>query len=137
MLLHNKNAVIYGGGGAIGGAVARACARECAKVFLAGRTLSKLEAVARDVDAAGGIAEVAQVDVLDENAVESRPNDVAKKAGSIDIALNAVGIPRSVWVCGNPQSTARAVQGKMRAKLGSPMAKEGEKSDDEAHDRDT
>jgi NAD(P)-dependent dehydrogenase (short-subunit alcohol dehydrogenase family) len=38
MLIENKNAVIYGGGGAIGGAVARAFAREGAKVFLAGRT---------------------------------------------------------------------------------------------------
>jgi NAD(P)-dependent dehydrogenase (short-subunit alcohol dehydrogenase family) len=37
MFLENKNAVIYGGGGAIGGAVARAFAREGAKVFLAGR----------------------------------------------------------------------------------------------------
>lgn len=42
MLLQSKNAVIYGGGGAIGGAVARAFAREGAKVFLAGRTLAKL-----------------------------------------------------------------------------------------------
>ncbi len=31
MLLENKNAVIYGGGGAIGGAVARAFAREGAR----------------------------------------------------------------------------------------------------------
>jgi NAD(P)-dependent dehydrogenase (short-subunit alcohol dehydrogenase family) len=38
MLLEGKNAVIYGGGGAIGGAVARAFAREGARVFLAGRT---------------------------------------------------------------------------------------------------
>jgi uncharacterized protein YndB with AHSA1/START domain len=36
VLLKNKNAVIYGGGGAIGGAVARAFAREGARVFLAG-----------------------------------------------------------------------------------------------------
>ena len=41
MLLRNKNAVISGGGGAIGGAVARAFAREGARVFLAGRTLAK------------------------------------------------------------------------------------------------
>src|SRR4051812_30749764 len=41
MLLKNKIAVIYGGGGAIGGAVARTFAREGAKVFLAGRTRSK------------------------------------------------------------------------------------------------
>jgi len=43
MLLQNKNAVIYGGGGAIGGAVARAFAREGAKVFLTGRTLAKVD----------------------------------------------------------------------------------------------
>ena len=34
MLLQNKTAVIYGGGGAIGGAVARAFAREGAKVLV-------------------------------------------------------------------------------------------------------
>jgi NAD(P)-dependent dehydrogenase (short-subunit alcohol dehydrogenase family) len=32
-MLRNKNAVVYGGAGAIGGAVARAFAREGAKVF--------------------------------------------------------------------------------------------------------
>ena len=42
MLLEGKNAVIYGGGGAIGGAAARAFAREGATVFLAGRTLARL-----------------------------------------------------------------------------------------------
>jgi NAD(P)-dependent dehydrogenase (short-subunit alcohol dehydrogenase family) len=34
MLLENKNAVVYGGGGSVGGAVARAFAREGARVFL-------------------------------------------------------------------------------------------------------
>ena len=48
MLLENKNAVIYGGGGAIGEAVARAFAREGARLFLAGRTLQSLEEVAED-----------------------------------------------------------------------------------------
>ena len=55
MLLQNKNAVIYGGGGAIGGAVARAFAREGARVFLAGRTLAKLDQVAREISVAGGM----------------------------------------------------------------------------------
>ena len=41
MLLENKIAVIYGGGGTVGGAVARAFAREGARVFLTGRNLSK------------------------------------------------------------------------------------------------
>ena len=53
MLLENRNAVIYGGGGSIGGAVARAFAREGARVFLAGRTPAKLEAVAGQIRSAG------------------------------------------------------------------------------------
>lgn len=92
MLLANKKAVIYGGGGAIGGAVARAFAREGAKVFLAGRSLSKLEAVADDIRVAGAVAETAQVDALDEQAVEKHAGEVAKKAGSIDVSFNAIGI---------------------------------------------
>ncbi|WP_018755924.1 SDR family NAD(P)-dependent oxidoreductase [Paenibacillus terrigena] len=92
MLLANKTAVIYGGGGAIGSAVARAFAREGAAVFLAGRTLSKLDSVASDIAAAGGTVEIAQVDALDEGSVENHANEVAAKAGSIDICLNAVGI---------------------------------------------
>ncbi len=71
---------------------ARAFARAGAKVFLAGRTLAKLEVVARDIASAGGIAETAQLDVLDQAAVEKHVDAVAAKAGGIDIALNAVGM---------------------------------------------
>lgn len=92
MLLENKTAVIYGAGGAIGGAVARAFAREGAKVFLAGRTLAKLDAVAKDITAAGGAAETAQVDALDENSIDKHADAVVKKAGGIDISFNAIGI---------------------------------------------
>ncbi len=52
VLLENKNAIIYGGGGSIGGAIARAFAREGARVFLAGRTLTTLEKVAKDIRSA-------------------------------------------------------------------------------------
>ena len=61
MLLENKTAVIYGGGGAIGSAVAQAFAREGARVFLAGRTLTTLDAVAKKISAAGGGVETASV----------------------------------------------------------------------------
>jgi 3-oxoacyl-[acyl-carrier protein] reductase len=70
VLLEGKNAVIYGAGGSIGGAVARAFAREGARVFLAGRTLESLEEVAGQIRSAGGVAETAQVDALDERAVD-------------------------------------------------------------------
>jgi len=92
MLLERKVAVIHGGGGAIGGAVARAFAREGAKVFLAGRTLAKVEAVARDITRAGGRAEAAQVDAFDERAVNGYLTDVVAKTGRLDITLNAVGL---------------------------------------------
>jgi hypothetical protein len=48
MSLENKNAIIYGAGGAVGGAVARAFAREGARVFLTGRDLSTIDALAKE-----------------------------------------------------------------------------------------
>jgi NAD(P)-dependent dehydrogenase (short-subunit alcohol dehydrogenase family) len=94
MLLTNKNAVIYGAGGAIGGAIARAFAREGAKVFLTGRRLASVDAVASDIFAAGGVAETAQVDALDELAIEKHLSAVVEKAGGIDISVNAISIPQ-------------------------------------------
>ena len=77
MLLENKNAVVYGAAGAVGSAVARAFAREGAHVFLAGRTAATLEALAAEIGAAGGKADFAVVDALDEQAVESFVSSVA------------------------------------------------------------
>jgi 3-oxoacyl-[acyl-carrier protein] reductase len=90
MLLENKNAVIYGGGGSVGGAVTRAFAREGARVFLAGRTLARLDEVARDISAAGGSVETAEVDTLDEQAVDRHADAVASEGG-IDVSFNAIG----------------------------------------------
>ncbi|MGH2968093.1 MAG: SDR family NAD(P)-dependent oxidoreductase [Solirubrobacteraceae bacterium] len=90
MLLEDKNAVIYGGGGAIGGAVARAFAREGATVFLAGRTRAGLERVAEEIRAGGGVAETAEVDALDGKAVDEHADAVAAEAGSIDVSFNLI-----------------------------------------------
>ena len=91
MLLENKNAVIYGAGGSVGSAVARAFAREGAKVFLAGRTLASLDDVAAEISAAGGEAESAQVDALDEKAVDEHLDAVVERMGGIDVSFNAIG----------------------------------------------
>lgn len=92
MLLNDKIAVVYGGGGSMGGAVARAFAGEGARVFLAGRTLAKLEAVAGEIAAAGGSAEAAQVDAHDPRAVDDHLAAAVATAGRIDISFNAVGM---------------------------------------------
>lgn len=91
-MLENKNAVIYGAGGAVGGAVARAFAREGARVFLVGRTLASLEAVAKEISASGGSAEIAEVDALDQESVERHAEQVVQKAGSLDISFNAISL---------------------------------------------
>jgi 3-oxoacyl-[acyl-carrier protein] reductase len=90
MLLEKKVAIIYGAGGAIGGAVARAFAREGARVFLAGRTLAKLDNVAGEIRAGGGTADTAVVDALDERAVDAFVDRVAAQAGSVDISFNVI-----------------------------------------------
>ncbi len=92
MLLDGKQAVVYGGGGSIGGAVARAFAREGATVHLAGRTLAHLEPVAADIRAAGGRATTAELDALDEQAVDAHADGVAADAGGIDISMNLISV---------------------------------------------
>ncbi|HEY6582367.1 MAG TPA: SDR family oxidoreductase [Rubrobacter sp.] len=92
MLLEGKNAVIYGGGGSVGGAVARTFALEGANVFLAGRTREPLDRVASDIEKAGGRVEVAELDALDEQAVEEHMGELVDNAGSIDVSFNAISI---------------------------------------------
>lgn len=84
MLLENKTAVIYAAGGAIGAAVARAFAREGATLFLTGRDVAKVDAVAAEI---GGVAGTARVDTLDESAVEEHLDAI----GAVDVSFNAAG----------------------------------------------
>jgi shikimate 5-dehydrogenase len=92
MMLNDKIAVVYGAGGAIGGAVARAFAREGAKLFVTGRGRAPVEVVAKNIVSAGGYAEAAEVDTLDEQAVDKHLRSVVDKARRVDISFNAVGI---------------------------------------------
>ncbi|PRB02536.1 SDR family NAD(P)-dependent oxidoreductase [Microbacterium sp. MYb64] len=91
MLLENKVVVIHGGGGSIGAAAARVFAREGARLFLAGRSLPRLEAAASAARAEGGDVSVAVVDAMDQAAADRHAGDVVAEAGRIDVALNAVG----------------------------------------------
>jgi NAD(P)-dependent dehydrogenase (short-subunit alcohol dehydrogenase family) len=95
MMLTDKVAVIYGAGGGIGGVVARAFAREGAKLFLTGRHRAPVEAVAKDIVSAGGSADAAEVDALDEQAVDRHLESVLDRAGRVDISFHAIGIPNA------------------------------------------
>lgn len=89
-LLEGKTAIIYGGAGGLGGGVARVFAREGARVFLAGRTRERLDAIAAEISAAGGTAEASVLDALDERAVEAHVEEVLSKMGRIDVSFNLI-----------------------------------------------
>jgi NAD(P)-dependent dehydrogenase (short-subunit alcohol dehydrogenase family) len=91
MILQGKRCIIHGAAGAIGSAVARTFAREGARLFLAGRTQGKLDALAEAICAKGGSACAAQVDALDEQSVQDHARAAYERAGGIDVMLNAVG----------------------------------------------
>jgi NAD(P)-dependent dehydrogenase (short-subunit alcohol dehydrogenase family) len=93
MMLKDKVAVIYGAGGAIGGAVARAFAAEGADLYLTGRLRGPVDAVIEEVVSAGGSAEAATIDALDEQALDDHLGYVTDRAGRVDISFNAIGIP--------------------------------------------
>lgn len=97
-MLQNKNAIIYGSGGAIGSAVARAFAREGAKVFLTGRSIGSLQKVAEEIEAAGGLAEIALVDATSEHEVNKHFRSIlekVEKVEKVDLSFNTIGIPQT------------------------------------------
>jgi NAD(P)-dependent dehydrogenase (short-subunit alcohol dehydrogenase family) len=100
MLLKGKVGVIYGAGGAIGSAVARAFASEGANLFLTGGHLAPVEAVAKDVLSTGVSAEAAEVNALDEQAVDQHLQSVIERqAASISRSTRSGSRMRRLWVC--------------------------------------
>ena len=92
MLLENKVAVLYGASGNVGRAIARAFSQEGATLFLTGRALPAVDALAREINAGGGRAEAAQVDATEERAIDRHLDSVLEKAGRLDISFNESGI---------------------------------------------
>lgn len=98
MILQDKVAVIYGAAGAIGGAVARAFAANGATVFVTGHRAEPVELLAKEI---GGSARAAEVDALDEAAIDAHLHSVVSQAGRLDISFNAIGLPDS-GIVGTP-----------------------------------
>lgn len=92
MMLQNKIAIIYGAGGSLGAAMSKAFAKAGAQVFLTGRNLKSVQKIADEIKASGGKAEAAEVDALNEAAVNNHINEVVSKTGTIDITFNLIGL---------------------------------------------
>ncbi|MBL0740413.1 SDR family NAD(P)-dependent oxidoreductase [Chryseolinea lacunae] len=91
-MLKNKNAVFYGAGGSVAGAVAKVFANAGATVFLTGPRLDKIESLAAEIVRAGGKAEVAIVDALNEDAVNTHMDGLLKQFGHVDVSFNLIGV---------------------------------------------
>src|SRR4030095_16421568 len=57
---------------------------------LAGRHVAPVKLIAEKINAEGGKAESAEVDALNEKAVNEYVKAVASKAGTVDISFNAI-----------------------------------------------
>jgi 3-oxoacyl-[acyl-carrier protein] reductase len=61
-------------------------------VFLSGRHLSSVQSVVKEIRTSQGRAEAAEVDALNETAVNAYVDDVVNQAGKADIVFNAMGL---------------------------------------------
>lgn len=90
--LSGKIAWVTGAGGGIGEASAKALAAGGAHVVLSGRRLAEIERVKDEIVAAGGKAELAQLDVVDPVATQAIADDLIARLGGIDIFMANAGI---------------------------------------------
>ena len=89
--LEGKVAVVTGGAGVLCKEFAKAMAACGAKVAILGRTLSKAEAVAEEINVAGGVAIAVSVDVTNAESVNKAHEEVLARLGKCDILINGAG----------------------------------------------
>jgi len=90
--LDQKIAFVTGAGSGIGEQIARLFAQQGAHIVLADIRLDAAERVAGEIQAAGGNANVQQLDVAEESQVKAVIEQVATAEGRLDILVNNAGI---------------------------------------------
>jgi 3-oxoacyl-[acyl-carrier protein] reductase len=102
--LQDKVAVIFGAGGEVGAGVAEEFAMQGARLFLSGRTRAHVQSVADSIDGHDtALRGVAELDALDEKAVDDYLDQIVDAEGRIDVIFNAMG-PQPIEY-GNATST--------------------------------
>ncbi|WP_010521854.1 SDR family oxidoreductase [Aquimarina agarivorans] len=91
MRLKYKVIVITGGSGVLCSQMAIHLSKLGAKIVLLGRTISKLEAVEKQIIEAGGVALSYAADVLDKEALLTVHSEIIDRLGTCDILINGAG----------------------------------------------
>jgi len=91
--LQGQVALVTGAGRGFGRAIARRLAAEGAAVALTSRTLPQLEAVAREIEAAGGRACAVAGDVTDAADVARVVSECRSRLGEVSLFINNAGVP--------------------------------------------
>lgn len=89
--LKDKVAVVTGGGGVLCGAFARELGRQGIKVAILDLKKEAADAVAKEINDAGGTAIGVECNVLVKESVEAAEREVAEKLGDCDILINGAG----------------------------------------------
>jgi NAD(P)-dependent dehydrogenase (short-subunit alcohol dehydrogenase family) len=92
MELSGQVAVITGGARGIGAAIGRRLAGMGVVVVLTARDAAQLNQVAREIEATGGKAEVADFDLREEAAVMEFAASIRQRHGRCDILVNNAGV---------------------------------------------
>jgi NAD(P)-dependent dehydrogenase (short-subunit alcohol dehydrogenase family) len=91
-IFENAVAIVTGGASGIGRALGEQLAKRGAEVILGDLQIQLAKDVAAEIQAAGGRATAAELDVTDFSAVESLVQQVADRAGRLDYMFNNAGI---------------------------------------------
>jgi 3-hydroxybutyrate dehydrogenase len=92
MRLKDKSAIVTGAASGIGKDIALVFAREGAKVAIADLNKKAADAVAQEIQAAGGRATAVAMDVASEAAVDDGIGAVVDAFGGIDVLVSNAGI---------------------------------------------
>jgi NADP-dependent 3-hydroxy acid dehydrogenase YdfG len=90
--LDGKTAIVTGASSGIGRAIAEKLGEAGAHVYLAGRTVSAMEASKKRIEQAGGRAVVVEFDVRDVKQVQQLIDRAVRETGRLDVMVNNAGV---------------------------------------------
>jgi len=90
--LQGTTAVVTGASSGIGRAIAQRLGAEGGHVFITGRIVERLQALARSIETAGGKASIGAFDLHDHNRLQAFIGAAADQTGRLDVMVNAAGV---------------------------------------------